>query len=285
LTALLDTHLHLYRDEFGGEASSVLARAEKAGIGGVVHVGYTFDSNRQAQEQMREPRAGSSVVAFATAGLHPHDAEDWGSEVEEQIRALADEGRIVAIGECGLDFYRDLSPRDRQVEVFRAQIRLAKQCGLPMIHHVRDAYAEARAVLEEEGLPPRRGIFHAFAGDEEFARWAVGQGYRLGIGGPLTYPKSRLAPFLGTVPLAGLQLETDAPWLPPQPWRGRRNEPAYARVTAETIARLHEVDVETVAEVQAREFEALFDVELPASFREVDLAGCAAPRPGGGDDD
>lgn len=261
MAALIDSHLHVYREEFEGEAASVLERARAASVGAFLHVGFTFETNQLAQTARELSGDG-----FATAGLHPHDAEGWSSELVAQIRELATAGRIVAIGECGLDFYRDLSPRDVQERVFRDQIRLAKDLDLPMIHHVRDAYPEARTVLEDEGLPPRRGIFHAFAGDADFARWAVDSGYRLGIGGPLTYKSSDLSDFLGSLPLDGLQLETDAPWLPPQPWRGKRNEPAYARFTAQRIAELQDVTLDDVAETLARGFEQLFRVELSEQF-------------------
>lgn len=261
MAALLDSHLHVYREEFEGEAEAVLERAHAAGVGGFLHVGFTFETNQLAQ---RARELGDD--GFATAGLHPHDAEAWSSELVAQVRELATRGRIVAIGECGLDFYRDLSPRDVQERVFRDQIQLAKDLDLPMIHHVRDAYPEARAVLEDEGLPPRRGIFHAFAGDADFARWAVDNGYLLGIGGPLTYKSSDLSDFLASLPLDGLQLETDAPWLPPQPWRGQRNEPAYARFTAQRVAELYGVDLDAVAETLARSFERLFRVELSEDF-------------------
>jgi TatD DNase family protein len=182
VAALIDTHLHLYRHEFDGERDEVRARAEAAGVRAFLHVGYNAATIGQALEL-----ADRDPWSFASAGLHPHDAADWDDGLADLIRRLAREDRIIAIGECGLDYYRDLSPREAQDRAFRAQIRLAKECDLPMIHHVRDAWPEARAVLEEEGLPPRRGIFHAFAGDADFARWAVDEGYRLGIGGVLTY--------------------------------------------------------------------------------------------------
>ena len=146
-----------------------------------------------------------------------------------------------------------------------------------MIHHVRDAWPEARAVLEEEGLPPRRGIFHAFAGDAKFARWAVGEGYRLGIGGVLTYRKAHLPEAIEGLPADALFLETDAPWLPPQPWRGKRNEPAYLRHTASALAERLGRSVDELAEIQAGEFERLFRVELPAASREIRPGSCPEP--------
>jgi TatD DNase family protein len=272
VAALLDTHLHLYRDDFAHDREEARARARAAGVGAWVHIGYDHASNERAQGSAAEDGG------WATAGLHPHDAASWGDAVEEQLRALARDGRIVAVGECGLDFFRNLSPRAAQDYAFRRQIALAKELDLPMVHHVRDAYPEARRVLEEEGLPPRRGVFHAFAGDADFARWAVDEGYKLGIGGPLTYPNSRLDEIVVQVPVEALQLETDAPWLPPQPWRGRRNEPAYARHTAERIAALRGTRVDHLAEVWAREFETLFRVELQPALWELEPGRLPLPE-------
>ena len=273
MAALIDTHLHLYRHEFDDERAAVRARAEAAGVRVFLHVGYNDATIDEALAL-----ADDDPWSFASAGLHPHDAADWDEALAQRIRALAAEGRIVAIGECGLDYYRNLSPRDAQDRAFRAQIRLAKECDLPMIHHVRDAWPEARAVLEEEGLPPRRGIFHAFAGDADFARWAVDQGYRLGIGGVLTYRSAHLPEAIDGLPAEALMLETDAPWLPPQPWRGRGNEPAYLRHTAAALAEKLGRPLDELSEVWAGEFERLFRVELPVASREVRPGSCPEPE-------
>lgn len=196
-----------------------------------------------------------------------------------RISELASAGRIVAIGECGLDYFRDLSPRDAQDRAFRAQIQLAKDFDLPLIHHVRDAWPEAKAILLEEGLPPRRGIFHAFAGDADFARWAVDEGYRLGIGGVLTYKSAHLPEAIAGLPARSLMLETDAPWLPPQPWRGRRNEPAFLRHTAAALAERLGQDLDELSDLWAGEFEELFRVELPPEARELRPSECPEPAP------
>ena len=270
---LIDTHAHLYREEFAADRDVVRARAWAAGVGGIVHVGYDRLTNEAAGQSAAHDPAG-----WATAGVHPHDAENYSDEIEAEMRELGRTGRIIAIGECGLDHFRDLSPRVAQDHAFRRQIALAKELDLPMIHHVRDAYPQARAVLEEEGLPPRGGIFHAFAGDADFARWAFDHGYRLGIGGVYTYKNARLAEAIAGLPLHALQLETDAPWLPPQPWRGRRNEPAFARHTAEAIAASYDVDIDRCAEVWAEDFERLFAVQLPAELRAGVPSDHAVPQ-------
>ena len=276
MAALIDSHLHLYRDEFDGERDDVRARAAVAGVRVFLHVGYNDATITQAQEIR-----GADPWSWASAGLHPHDAADWDEALETRIRELARAGRIVAVGECGLDYYRDLSPREAQDRAFRAQIRLAKECDLPMIHHVRDAWPQARAVLLEEGLPPRRGVFHAFAGDAEFARWAVDEGYRLGIGGVLTYKSARLPDAIAGLPAEALMLETDAPWLPPQPWRGRRNEPAYLRHTGAQLAGRLGLGLDAASEIWAGEFERLFRVQLPPQAWELRPEACPEPEPAG----
>jgi len=200
-------------------------------VGAWLHVGFDAESIGAALAL-----ADHDPVGWATAGIHPHDATSYDEAAEAMLRGLAGDGRIVGIGECGLDYYRDLSPRDVQRDAFVRQIALAKETDLPMVFHVRDAYDDARDILEEAGLPPRRGVFHAFAGDAAFARWAVDHGFKLGIGGPLPYRNSRLGDAIAGLPASAFLLETDAPWLPPQPLRGRRNEPAYLRVTADHLA-------------------------------------------------
>jgi TatD DNase family protein len=272
VAALIDTHLHLYRDEFADDREATRERARQAGVAGLVHVGFDTVTNRLAQVT-----AAGDDAAWATAGVHPHEAEHYEPAIEDWIRQHVD--TVIAIGECGLDYYRDLSPRDAQHRAFAAQIALAEELDRPMVFHVRDAYDDARAVLLEAGLPPRRGIFHAFAGDREFAHWAVGEGFKLGIGGVFTYRKAHLPEAIEGLPADALQLETDAPWLPPQPWRGRRNEPSYARHTAARVAESLGEDLDHVAAVWAREFERLFRVELPSWFHEVEPSAFPEPEP------
>lgn len=271
MAALIDTHLHLYRDEFDLDRDEARERAAGAGVGAFVHVGYDAVTNELAQRT-----AAADPAGWATAGIHPHDATHHGPDFEAFARAHRD--TIVAIGECGLDYFRDLSPRDAQHRAFAAQIELARELDLPMVFHVRDAYDDARAVLLEVGLPPRRGIFHAFAGDREFARWATGEGFKLGIGGVFTYRRARLPEAIEGLPAEALQLETDAPWLPPQPWRGKRNEPAYARHTAETIADALDTTVDALSATWAGAFEALFGVRLPVEVWDVTPSSLPVPE-------
>lgn len=249
---LVDSHLHIGRVEYDADREQVLERAEAAGVTRFLEVGYDPESSECAASLAREDRRFRAAV-----GIHPHDAARLADPdgrpapdadaVLARIAALAVGPRVVAIGEIGLDFFRDLSPRPAQVAAFRAQLALAKRLGLPVILHVRDAYPEALALLEAEGLPERRGVLHAFSGDSSTAAWARRHGFRLGIGGPVTYRSSALPELLRGAPPDDLLLETDAPWLPPHPWRGRRNEPAWLRLTAEAVARLCGLPLEELA--------------------------------------
>ena len=238
---LVDTHAHLDFPQFEGDRAQVLEELRRQGMA-VVNVGVDL---RSSQASLELGRANGHV--FASVGFHPHDAKAFTAEVEKRLEELAKAG-AVAIGECGLDFYRDLSPRDAQVRAFRAQLRLAKRLDLPVILHERAAWEAFLQVLSEEG--PVRGVVHAFSGDEARAQEVVRRGLYLGIGGPVTYPQNgRLRQALAWVPLDRVLLETDSPYLPPEPFRGQRNDPTKVRIVAETIARVLRRNLDEVAEI------------------------------------
>ncbi len=260
---LVDSHIHLGRHEFAADRAEVVARAVAAGVARFLEVGYDPSSSEAAARlAATDPRIDAAV------GVHPHDAAlladadgrltDAGRALLDRLAALARQPGVVAVGEIGLDFYRDLSPRPAQAAAFRAQLELAARCDLPVVLHVRDAYAETVALLEAHGLPRRRGVFHSFAGDEATARWAVARGFRLGIGGPVTYRISRLPAVVAAAGPDALLLETDAPWLPPHPHRGRRNEPAWLGLTAAAVATACGTTVEDVARRTTAGYHATF---------------------------
>jgi TatD DNase family protein len=260
---LVDSHVHLDRDDFAADRAAVIARAEAAGITRFLNVGYDLESSaRSAALAEGDPRFCAAV------GVHPHDATTLADEagrvtsageaVLERLEALAARPGVVAIGEIGLDFYRDLSPRPAQRAALRAQLGLARHLGLPVVLHVRDAYPETLALLEEEGWPAERAVLHAFSGDAATVVWAREHGFRLGIGGPVTYRGSRLPELLRGCAPRDLLLETDAPWLPPVPHRGQRNESAWLRLTAEAVARILDVPLPELARATSAAFDALF---------------------------
>ena len=260
---LTDTHLHLNRREFAGETAAVLERAAAAGVTRFLNVGYDLESSAASVAL-----AGGDPRIWAAVGIHPHDASlladaegrltDGGRAALDRLADLARHERVVALGEIGLDFYRALSPRPAQRTALTVQLALADRLDLPVIFHVRDAYAETLALVEAAGVPRRGGVLHAFAGDAAAVAWARRHGLRLGIGGPVTYKNSRLPELLAGCGPDDLLLETDAPWLPPAPHRGRRNEPAYVALVAARVAGIYGLPEEEVARRTTRNAELLF---------------------------
>ncbi len=265
---LFDTHLHLNRREFAGEVPDVLARAAAAGVTRFLNVGYDLESS----EASLALAAGDPRI-WAAVGIHPHDARlladpdgrltAAGRAHLERLAELARHARVVALGEIGLDFFRDLSPRPAQRTALTVQLELADRLELPVIFHIRDAYAETVALVESMGVPRRGAVLHAFAGDAATVAWARERGLRLGIGGPVTYKNSRLPELLAACQPEDLLLETDAPWLPPVPHRGRRNEPAYLALVAARLAGIYGLSFAELARRTSRSAEQLFG--LPAS--------------------
>lgn len=243
LPDLFDTHLHLDDQAFDADRGSVVERARVAGVREFITVGTSVASSRRAIAL-----AEAHPDVYAAVAIHPHDAPDATPDALEALAALARHPRVVAIGETGLDYFRDFAPRQAQQRAFRAHLALARAGGLPVIVHSRDAYDDVLAILDEEGQA--RVIMHCFSGSLDVARRCVDRGYYLGLGGPLTYRNARrLLDVAAYVPPDRLLLETDAPYLPPEPHRGRRNEPSYLPLVAAAAARARSVAPGTVAEV------------------------------------
>lgn len=231
---LFDTHAHLHFPEFATDLDAVLARARAAGVRGMVTVGTDVASSRAAVAlAAREPDV------WATVGIHPHAAAAADAAALAELARLAGEARVVAVGEVGLDYYRDLAPRPAQAAAFRAQVALARRVGKPLVVHCRDAHTDVLAILAEEGAGEVGGVMHCFSGDVAVARRALDLGFLISLAGPVTYPNARALPEVARwVPADRLVLETDCPYLPPQGHRGRRNEPAYLTITATRVAEL-----------------------------------------------
>jgi TatD DNase family protein len=223
----------------------------------VVNVGADLASSRCAVE-LAQRRA----AVFATLGVHPHDAKSVDDADMAELKRLAGEARVVGIGECGLDFFRDLSPRDAQRRVFAQHLALAWEVGLPIVIHCRDAYDDCLEIVGSEREPPVRGVLHCFQGDPEAGRRALDLGLHIGIGGSLTFPREEtLRRVVADLPLERLLVETDSPYLTPRPRRGR-NEPAYVRFVAERLAEVLNVSFERVAEATTSNARQLFDLPL-----------------------
>jgi TatD DNase family protein len=243
VTVLVDTHAHLHDPAFDADRPAVIARARAAGVAGFLTIGTDVGTSEAAVAL-----AAAEADIYAAVGIHPHDASAADGAALKRIAALAREPRVVAVGEVGLDYYRDLSPRAVQRTALVAQLRLARTVGKPVLLHCREAHADLLDVCGVEGVAAVGGILHCFSGDLAVARRGLDLGLLISIAGPVTYPSARrLAEVVRALPLDRLVVETDCPYLPPQPWRGQRNEPAYLPVTAARVAELLGVPVATVA--------------------------------------
>jgi len=257
---LVDSHCHLNLPEVEADLPAVMQRAAEAGVHTIVVPGIDLASSRRAVEL-----AERWPSVYAAVGVHPHHAGGWSAQARAEIQALAQSPRVVAIGETGLDFYRNLASRDAQTDAFRAQLDLGAEHGLPVIVHIRSATAEAFAELEawreraggRNGRP--MGVLHAFSGDLEHAKRAVALGFLLGVAGPVTYPKADdLRRTLSGVATECLMVETDAPYLSPVPHRGRRNEPAHVALVARGLAAALALDASAVASLTTSNAAHLF---------------------------
>lgn len=244
MARLVDTHAHLNAPDFAGDLEKVLARARQAGVAAMLDVGTGIESSRRSISlSLKYPQIKAAV------GFHPHDAAGVTSSDFEQLALLAENPRVVAIGETGLDFYRLLSPPPVQEQIFRQHLQLAVKLDKPVIIHTREALPQTFRIIKEEPLSARRGVMHCFNGDRRWAQAFLRKGFYLSLAGPVTYPRSTLPELVKTIPLDRLLLETDCPYLAPQPFRGKRNEPAYIAETYRQVARIRGLKVEALAAI------------------------------------
>jgi TatD DNase family protein len=261
--ALTDTHCHLDFEAFDLDREQVIQRARAAGLSHILNPGIDLDTSRQALRL-----AEQYAEVYVAVGVHPNSATCWDDTTYAALRSLAEHPRVVAIGEIGLDYYRDHAPRDLQRSVLRRQLVLAGETGLPVILHNRDAsddlldiLAEWRSELETNNSPlaTNPGVLHSFSGSLETARQALDLGFQIGITGPVTFKNAAgLQDVVKSIPTGRLLVETDAPFLTPHPLRGKRNEPAYVALTAEKIAVLHGLAAEELARITTANAGRLF---------------------------
>lgn len=250
---LIDTHAHLDASDFAKDRATIIARACGERIG-ILTVGADLPSSRAALDLAARHRN-----IWPAVGVHPHDAKTLDRQALEELERLAGEG-AVAIGEIGLDYYRNLSPPSAQRRAFADQLDLAKSLDLPVIIHNRESTKDLVAIFRKH--PPRCGVIHSFLGDRALAEVFLDLGLYLGIGGPLTFNKNdALREAVVTAPLHRLLVETDCPYLTPVPHRGKRNEPAYVRYVAEEIAALRGVPFSKIAAATTRNASALFSLQ------------------------
>jgi TatD DNase family protein len=251
--------------ELAADLPAVLDRAREAGLVHIVSVSTGLESLRR---NLEIAAAHPGFVA-TTAGVHPHDAAKIGDVEWSELARLAADPRVVAIGETGLDYFRDRAPRDRQAGLFARHIALARALGKPLIVHSRDAAEDTFALLEREGAGGIGGVLHCFSGTRENGERALALGFLLSIAGPLTYPRSSLPEAVRALPIERMVVETDAPYLAPQSRRGRRNEPAFVAETAAALAALKGLAVRDIERITTRNACTLFGLPCPPAARAI----------------
>ncbi|HEX6719447.1 MAG TPA: TatD family hydrolase [Pyrinomonadaceae bacterium] len=256
----VDSHAHIDGPEFDADRDEVIERARAAGVSVILNVG-TGDPHSGAFERAVE--LGQKHAGIYTAiGTHPHDARLYDQKAEEKIKTLIKSERVIAWGEIGLDFHYDNSPRDVQVDVFRRQLRAARECDLPVVIHTREAEQETIEILKSEYAgAERRCVFHCFSGSMDLAQKAIDLGFMISFSGIVTFKKAdELREVAKQVPLDQLLIETDCPYLSPIPYRGKRNEPAYVVEVARCLAGIHGVAIEEMARITSDNFHSFFRV-------------------------
>lgn len=254
---LFDTHVHLNADQFQEDIADVVKRAQEAGVSRMVVVGFDRLTIERAINLIEQYN-----WLYASIGWHPVDAIDMREEDLAWIEELAAHPKVVAIGETGLDYHWDKSPKDIQQAVFRRQIQLAKKVKLPIVIHNREATQDIVDILKEEGAEEVGGIMHCFSGSAETALECVKMNFYISLGGPVTFKNAKKPKEVAiAVPLDKLLIETDCPYLAPHPYRGKRNEPAYVKLVAEEIAALKECSYEEVAHTTMKNAQRLFQID------------------------
>jgi TatD DNase family protein len=254
---LIDTHAHIDGREYSTDFGEMLSRATESGVSKIITVGADIESSQAASKL-----AAEYDQIYCAVGIHPHDAARVNDKCFEIIHKLAVENpKVVAIGEIGLDFYRDRSPRDIQDDVFRRFIRLARQLALPIIIHDRDAHEQVLKILREEKASEVGGVLHCFSGDLLMARECIEMGFLISIPGTVTFPGNEsLREVVRGMRTEHLLLETDCPYLAPVPYRGKRNEPGYVRLVAEKVAELKGLSLEDIGRITSLNAERLFGI-------------------------
>ena len=254
---LFDSHSHIGTVEFDSDRDEVCKRIEDTGMSYVIDIGVDLESSMKAIKL-----AEKYPWCYATVGYHPHEVKDLDDDTLMLIEGLAKKPKVVAIGEIGLDYYRDYSPRDLQRKWFREQIRLALKLGMPIVIHDRDANDDVLKILKEEKAFGTKVLMHCYSGSRELARQYVKLGANISISGTITYKNARRGiEVVEAIPLEHLLIETDCPYLTPEPFRGRRNEPTFIKYTAQRVAEIKGISFEEVAETTCNNAKKFFGIE------------------------
>jgi len=253
---LFDSHCHLEDERFQEDRAEVMARMQDAGVNRCILAGSDMDSSERIVKLARE-----HANVYGVVGVHPHEAKTWTDECETRITEWVKQERIVGVGEIGLDYYYDLSPREVQQEVFVKQLLLAKRLGMPVCFHIRDAHGDILSLLRAHRSELPSGVVHCCSASLESAREYLDMGYYISFAGPITFKNAnKLLDVARFVPEDRILVETDSPYLAPVPMRGRRNEPAYVQYVAQKIAELRGISAEEMATIATRNTCRLFGI-------------------------
>lgn len=253
---MIDSHCHLDSREYTGQVDSFVAQAKSAGVNTLVSIGADLDSSERAVAI-----AEKFDSVYATVGVHPHDAKTLNDSVIKRLRELTKNKKVVAIGEIGLDYYRDLSPRPIQKEAFHKQLALAVELAMPIVIHTRESFADTVTIVREYASRLRGGVFHCFPGTPDEAQQVFDLGFVISVGGVITYNNSQMAKTAAAVPLDKIMLETDSPYLTPVPHRGKTNQPAYVTFVRDKLAELRGISSEEVERVTDKTTRKVYRLE------------------------
>ncbi len=253
---LIDSHAHLNDERFDDDREQVINSLIKSGIELVLNPSYDLESSKISVNMAKQ-----YSMIYAAVGTHPHDSKDMNDDTLEIYKSYALEDKVIAIGEIGLDYHYNNSSRDVQKKWFREQIRLAKSLDMPYIVHDREAHEDIFNIMKEEMNSGARGILHCYSGSVEMAREFIKMGFMISLGGPVTFKNAKVAKKVALeIPLEYLLIETDSPYMAPEPNRGKRNEPSYVKYVAEEIAKIKNIEYNQVVEKTNANFKKLFDL-------------------------
>ncbi len=252
--ALFDTHAHLLSEQFDEDRAALIERLPSLGIAGLIEIGTTMDDSRAAAQL-----AADVDYIYAAVGVHPHEAKDAPNDTIEQLAMLAASPKVVAVGEIGLDYHYDLSPRNVQQDVFSAQLALAKRLGLPVAIHMREATQDTLAILREH--PGLTGVMHCYSGSPETAEILVDMGLCVSFTGSVTFKNARkTVEAAAVVPLNRIMAETDCPYLSPEPVRGRRNDPSNVRHVLQKLADIKGIPFDDMCRINIENAKGLYHI-------------------------
>ena len=252
---LTDTHTHLTMPEYQ-DIDEILGRAKAAGLSFIIDVGFDIASS----EKSTTLSSGSDFI-YTAVGVHPHDAKSFNEECYKKIIELLKRPRVVALGEIGLDYHYNLSSQDEQKRMFSKLLWTARDENKPVIFHGRESYHDMVDIIKSEGQGKVRGVFHSFAGSTDELKWILDNGFYISISGMITFKKAKnIADIAKAAPMDRILIETDCPYLTPEPYRGKRNEPSYVKYVAEALAKVKGMTVEEVGEMTTNNAKKLFKI-------------------------